>query len=91
MQYLDIEHILTLRLRLFWRKTISGNHFTPHCVFGCAWKIEFFGKTISFDREYYGFDPEIVLHFYFHFKPFPDSDAQRERERERERESEMRE
>ena len=45
-----------------------------------------FWKSISFNRKYYGFDPEIVLHFYFHFKPFPDSETQRERERERERE-----
>ena len=32
------------RLRLFWRKTILGNDFTPHHVFGSAWKIEFSGK-----------------------------------------------
>ena len=48
-----------------------------------------FSKTVSVDCVFYGFDPEIGLHFYFHFKPFPDSsDAQREREREREREKE---
>ena len=42
-----------------------------------------FKKNISFDYKYYGFDPEIVLHFYFHFKKFPNSDAQRERERKK--------
>ena len=47
-----------------------------------------FWKSISFNCKYYGFDLEIVLHFYFHFKPFLDSDAQRGRERERERERE---
>ena len=25
-----------LRFHLFWCKTISGNGFTPKCVFGCA-------------------------------------------------------
>ena len=36
---------------------------------------------------FYGFDSEIILHFYFHFKPFPVlRRAERERERERERE-----
>ena len=29
---------------MFWCKTISGNDFTPHYVFGCAWKIEFSGN-----------------------------------------------
>ena len=47
-----------------------------------------FKKNISFDYKYYGFDPEIVLHFYFHSKKISNSDAQREREREREREKE---
>ena len=43
-----------------------------------------FRKTISFDRVFYGFDPEKILRFYFLFKWFPDSNAQREREREHE-------
>ena len=30
-----------------------------------------FRKSISVDRVFYGFDPEIGLHFYFHYKPFP--------------------
>ena len=29
---------------MFWCKTIKGNYFTPHRVFGCAWKIEFSEK-----------------------------------------------
>jgi len=33
------------RVRLFWFQTISINHFTPHRVFGYAWKIEFSGKA----------------------------------------------
>ena len=42
-----------------------------------------FQKSISFGRVFYGFDPEIGLHFYFHFKPFPGlRRAKRERERE---------
>ena len=36
---------LQFRLRLFWLQTISGNHFTPHRIFGCAWKIKFSGKA----------------------------------------------
>ena len=45
-----------------------------------------FQKTVSFDRKYYGFDPENFLHFYFHFKPFSDF-----RRAKRERESELEE
>ena len=46
-----------------------------------------FRKSISVDRVFYGFDPEIGLHFYFHYKPFSGfRRAERERERERERE-----
>ena len=45
-----------------------------------------FRKNISVDCVFYGFDPEIGLHFYFHYKPFPSlRRAKRERERERER------
>ena len=47
-------------------------------------KNRIFQKTISFDRVFYGFDPENILHFYFRFKWFPNSNAQREREREHE-------
>ena len=36
-----------LRLRLFWCKTISGNGFTPQCMFGCAWKIKFSVKPFQ--------------------------------------------
>ena len=49
-----------------------------------------FQKSISFDRKYYAFDPEIGLHFYFHFKPFLDQTRkERERERRESRESEL--
>ena len=41
-----------------------------------------FGKNISVDCVFYGFDPEIGLHFYFHYKPFSGLRcAKRERER----------
>ena len=39
-----LHNFKSLRLRLFWCKTISGNGFTPQCVFGCTWKIKFFVK-----------------------------------------------
>ena len=39
--------VISLRLRLFCLKSISGNHFTPSCVFGCAWKIWSNGKSFS--------------------------------------------
>ena len=45
-----------------------------------------FRKSISVDCVFYGFDPEIGLHFYFHYKPFLGLRHARERERERERE-----
>ena len=42
-----------------------------------------FGKNISVDCVFYGFDPEIGLHFYFHYKPFSGLRcAKREREKE---------
>ena len=62
-----------------------------------------FCKTISVDHVKYGFDSEMVLHFYFHYKPFPgqtrkerDREGERrdhwraKRERERERRTQMR-
>jgi len=37
-----VEFLLQhFKLRLFWCKIISGNDFTPHHVFGCAWKKKF--------------------------------------------------
>ena len=73
-----------LRLRLFWYKTISGNDFTPYCVFGYAWKIKFSGKAFQL-TVFYGFDLEIGLHFYFYYKPFPGPRrAKRGRGREKE-------
>ena len=44
-----------------------------------------FRKSISVDHVFYGFDPEIGLHFYFHYKPFLGPKcAKRDREKERE-------
>ena len=43
-----------------------------------------FRKTILADRVKWGFDPEMVLHFYFHYKPFS-GQTRKERDRERER------
>ena len=43
---LVIRYLLWLvRVHLFWLQTISGNNFTPHRVFGYAWKIEFSEKA----------------------------------------------
>ena len=78
------DHKFTLRLCLFWRKTISGNDFTPHCVFGCAWKIKFFGKTFPLTVCFMVLTRKLVYIFIFTTNHFRVSDAQRERERERE-------
>ena len=71
------------------RKTISGNGFTPHCVFGCAWKIEFSGKQFHLTVCFMALTRKI-----FYTSIFPSNDFQtqtrREREREREREHEER-
>ena len=49
-------------------------------------KNKIFRISISVDRVFYGFDPEIGLYFYFLYKPFPGlRRAKREREREREK------
>ena len=37
-----LQHILMTRVRLFWLKRVSRNHFTPLCVFG---KHRKFGQT----------------------------------------------
>ena len=67
------------RLRLFWCKIILGNHFIPHCMFGCAWKIEFF-------RKQFHLTVNICFTFLFSLQTiFRLRLTKRERERERSR------
>ena len=47
-------------------------------------KNKIFRKTILVDHVKWGFDPDMVLHFYFHYKPFPGQTC-KERDKERER------
>ena len=53
----------------------TKNHFRKWFYTSlCVWlrmENKIFRKNISFDHVFYGFDPEIGLHFYFHYKPFP--------------------
>ena len=75
-----------LRLRLFWRKTISGNDFTPHRVFGCAWKIEFSGKAFHLAVNIMALTLKLIYISIFtsnHFR----TQMHRERERERKKRS----
>ena len=71
---------------MFWSKTISGNDFTPHRVFGCAWKIKFSGKAFHLTVCFMALTRKLVYISIFSSNHFWVSDAQRERERERERE-----
>ena len=80
-----MQFTLELRLHLFWRKTISGNDFTPHRVFGCAWKIEFSGKAFHLTVNIMALTRKLFYISIFtsnHFR----TQTRRERERERERE-----
>ena len=70
-----------LRLRLFWRKTISGNDFTPHRVFGCAWKIEFSGKAFHLAVNIMALTLKL-----FYISIFTSNHFQTQMHRERERE-----
>ena len=74
-------------MRLFWHKTISGNDFTPYCVFGCAWKIKFSGKAFQLTMCFMALTRKLVYISIFTTNHFRVLDAQRERERERERRS----
>jgi len=68
---------------LIWRKTILGNNFTPHRVFGCAWKIEFSGKQFHLTVNIMPLTRKLVYISIFisnHFR----RRIKRERERERE-------
>ena len=68
---------------MFWCKTISGNDFTLHCVFGCAWKIKFSGKTFQLTVCFMALTWKLVYISIFITNHFRVSDTQRERERER--------
>ena len=70
---------------MFWCKTISGNDFTPHCVFGCAWKIKFSGKSFQLTLCFMALTRKLVYTFIFTTNHFRVSDVQRESKRERER------
>ena len=69
---------------MFWRKTISGNDFTPHCVFGCTRKIKFSRKSFHLTVCFMALTRKLVYISIFTSNHFWVSDAQRERERERE-------
>ena len=77
--------MIKLRLHLFWCKTISGNDFTPHRVFGCAWKIEFFGKQFHLTVNIMPLTRKLVYISIFASNHFRIRRTKRERERERER------
>ena len=70
-------------MRLFWCKTILGNDFTPHRMFGCAWKIKFSGKAFQLIVCFMALTRKLVYIFIFTTNHFRVSDAQREREREK--------
>ena len=75
----------SFRLRLFWRKSISRNDFTLYCVFGCAWKIKFFGKTFHLIVCFEALIWKLVYTFIFTSNHFQTHQTRKERERERER------
>ena len=68
---------------MFWRKTISGNDFTTHRVFGCAWKIEFSKNQFHLIVNIMPLTWKMVYIFIFTSNYFQRC-AKRERERERE-------
>ena len=77
---------INLGLHLFWHKTISGNDFTHHYVFGCAWKIKFFGKTFHLTVCFEALIWKLVYTFIFTSNHFQTHQSRKEREREREKE-----
>ena len=82
---LTLLNVKTLRLRLFWLKMISGNHFTPAYVFGKHKKL---GQTeINFylDRKITLSSQKWISVSILPSNEFQDSKTKRERERERER------
>ena len=70
---------MKFRLRLFWRKTISGNDFTPHCVFGCTWKIKFSRKAFPLTVCFMALTRKMVHIFIFATKHFRVWRTKRER------------
>ena len=84
--FILMSSLYYFRLRLFWRKTISGNDFTPHRVFGCAWKIKFSGKAFHLTVCFMALTRKSFYISIFTSNHFRFLDMQRERERERERE-----
>ena len=79
-----MQFTLELRLHLFWRKTISGNDFTPHRVFGCAWKIEFFEKAFHLTVNIMALTWKLFYISIFtsnHFWTQTHKEGERERER----------
>ena len=72
---------LCLRVRLFWMKMISGNHFHPFLHVWLQWKIQFSGNCIPVDQNLRLWPGnEFTLPFSLQF-----ISGKRERERERER------
>ena len=78
--FILMSSLYYFRLRLFWRKTISGNDFTPHRVFGCTWKIEFFGNQFHLTVCFMALTRKLVYIFIFTSKHFRVSNAEREKE-----------
>ena len=69
---------------MFWCKTISGNNFTPHRVFGCTWKIEFSGKAFHLAVNIMALTRKLFYISIFTSNHFW-TQTRRERERKRER------
>ena len=70
---------------MFWCKTISGNYFTPHQLFGCAWKIEFSKKAFHLTVCFMAFTWKLVNISIFTSNYFW-TQTRKEREREKEKE-----
>ena len=78
-------YLMHVRLHLFWRKSISGNDFTPHRVFGCAWKIKFSGKAFHLTVCFVALTRKLVYIFIFTSNHFQTHQTRKDRESERER------
>ena len=70
-----------LGLCLFCLKTISGNHFTPYRVFGCAWKIWSNEKSFPLTVKRSHFSRKINYTLILPSNDFQDSDREREGEK----------
>ena len=69
---------------MFWCKTISGNDFTPHCMFGCTWKIKFSKKHFIWPCKIWLW-PENWFTFLFSLQTISRSQTRKKRDKERER------